>query len=85
VPGRLAFNDVKQTGTIALTQLGLIMPNTMTLNTVMTTLQRTMRHSPAFDIVSGTDTGATSRRLMSAPQPGRSQPRDLQTPPDYPV
>src|SRR4051794_14608801 len=40
-----------QTGTIPLTQIGLIMPNTITLNTVMTTLQHPMRHSPAFDIM----------------------------------
>ena len=34
------------------------MPNTITLNNVMTTLQHTVRHSPAFDIVDATGVGA---------------------------
>ena len=56
--GRPAFTDLEQTGTIPLTQLGLILPNTMTLNKVITTLQHTIRHSPAFDIVDATGVGA---------------------------
>jgi hypothetical protein len=42
---------LSKTRRIPMVQLGLIMPNRITLKTAITTLPRTMRHSPAFDIV----------------------------------